>query len=578
MNKGLIKKLITGFGILMLLMFVSSCGGGGGGGSSSSDSSDTSNDSTDATIYSATTSLASLTIADGETLAAPTGYSLTMTIDGVEKPMDAGTYAGDIMLTVTDEISVTYGSLDPVDWRTAIYVEDGAYVSNKSVAAAVLNGTTTDASSSPTDASKTYLDITSNGENFNGIVVTGDSTYSINYPEITLTGNGGNDFSGYGAAIVSKGTSDVTVNNARIINTGVVRTAIFAGGKSTMTVNDSYIEVHNGTMPSDYLTNTTLGEMKEVPWMLGLTGNCRATNLVGTAKAYYNRTTIIADGWGCLSTDDNSGVTLVATDCTIKTLTSGYGAYSIGSGTSDRFSGCTFDVADMAMIMANGTASGTFTKSAGNITQVTSGRFGVVAHASNVGTLTINEGTKFNTDEAVILVKTASPTIVVDNSILTSGTGIILQTMNNDDPNMSGGAPSTALNATFSNMQGEKALIGDIVNAMSGTVNVTFEDVTITGAITTATAAAVGTISQATYYNIGEVTNTYGATSHSITASFDGDSTWVVNKTSYLTGLTIASGAVITAPTGKSVTMTVDSVVTPIAAGTYTGKIVLTVS
>jgi hypothetical protein len=562
MNKRFTKSLVASGIITLFMMFVMACGG------SSSPSSDSSNNST---IISETTTKTSLTIAAGETLAAPTGYSLTMTVDGVETPMNAGTYTGNIVLTVTKQISVTYGSLDPVDWRTAVYVEDGAYVADKSVAAAWGGGTVT-------DSAATDLTLTSLGENFNGIVVTGDSTYAIENPDIAFTGNGGNDFSGYGAAIVSKGTSNVTVNNANIINTGVVRTAIFAGGSSTLTVNDSYIEVHNGTLPSDYTFNVTLGKMMEVPWMLGLVGNCRATNLVGTAKAYYNRTTIIADGWGCLSTDDNSGVTLVATDCTIKTLTSGYGAYSIGSGTSDTFSGCIIDVADMAMIMANGTASGTFTKSAGNITQVTSGRFGIVAHASNVGTLTINEGTKFNTDEAVILVKTASPTIVVDNSTLTSGTGIILQAMNNDDPNMSGGAPGSALNATFSNMQGEKAMIGDIVNAMSGTVNITFENATITGAITTATAASVGTISQATYYNIGEVTNTYEATSYSITASLDGDSTWVVSKTSYLTGLTIAGGAVVTAPDGKTVTMMVDGIATPIAAGTYTGKIVLTVS
>jgi hypothetical protein len=565
MKKRSITTSVALWAVTMLMMLSFGCGG------SSDSNGNGSNNSSNSTIISETTTKSSLTITDGEMLAAPTGYSLTMTVDGVETPMNAGTYTGNIVLTVTKEISVTYGTLDPVDWRTAVYVEDGAYVADKSVAAAWGGGTVN-------DSTATDLDLTSVGENFNGIVVTGDSTYTIENPDISFTGNGGNDFSGYGAAIVSKGNSNVTVNNAHIVNTGVVRTSIFAGGASTMTVNDSYIEVHNGTLPSDYVTNTTLGKMKEVPWMLGLVGNCRATNLVGTAKAYYNRDTIIAEGWGCLSTDDNSGVTLVATDCTIKTLTSGYGAYSIGNGTSDTFSGCTIDVADMAMIMANGTASGIFTKSADNITQVTSGRFGVVVHASNIGTLTINEGTKFNTDEAVILVKTASPTIVVDNATLTSGTGIVLQTMNNDDPNMSGSAPSTVLNATFSNMQGEKAMNGDLVNAMNGTVNITFKNAAITGAITTATAAAVGTINQATYYNIGEVTNTYETTGYGMTVSLDANSTWVVDKTSYMTGLTIADGASITALDGYSLSMSVDGVTKTISTGTYTGKIVLLVT
>jgi hypothetical protein len=88
----------------------------------------------------------------------------------------------------------------------------------------------------------------------------------------------------------------------------------------------------------------------------------------------------------------------------------------------------------------------------------------------------------------------------------------------------------------------------------------------------------VGSISQATYYNVSEVTNTYGATGYGMTVSIDGTSTWVVDATSYLTKLIIAGGAAIAAPTGHTVTMTVNGVTATIAAGTYTGDIVLTVN
>jgi hypothetical protein len=228
----------------------------------------------------------------------------------------------------------------------------------------------------------------------------------------------------------------------------------------------------------------------------------------------------------------------------------------------------------MGLIMANGSASGVFTKSDSNVTQVTSGRFGVMFHASNKGTLTINEGSVFNTGEAVFMVKSAGPTIAVDNSTLTSANGIILQAMVNDDM---GGTGDTA-NVTFSDMQGTKALVGDIINGMEGTVNVTFVNATITGAITTSTTSPVGTVNQANLQNLSEVTNTYGTTGYAMTASLDGSSTWVVDTTSYLTKLTIASGATVTAPSGKSVTMTVGGVATTIAAGTYSGNIVLTVN
>jgi hypothetical protein len=57
----------------------------------------------------------------------------------------------------------------------------------------------------------------------------------------------------------------------------------------------------------------------------------------------------------------------------------------------------------------------------------------------------------------------------------------------------------------------------------------------------------------------------------------DPGSNWIVDKTSYLTGLTIARDGAITAANGRSVTMTVDGVGKEIKAGTYSGKIVLTV-
>ena len=60
--------------------------------------------------------------------------------------------------------------------------------------------------------------------------------------------------------------------------------------------------------------------------------------------------------------------------------------------------------------------------------------------------------------------------------------------------------------------------------------------------------------------------------------SLDENSIWIVDETSYLTGLTIAEGAVMKAPDGYIVTMTIDGVKKPIAAGAYEGQIVLKVT
>jgi hypothetical protein len=137
---------------------------------------------------------------------------------------------------------------------------------------------------------------------------------------------------------------------------------------------------------------------------------------------------------------------------------------------------------------------------------------------------------------------------------------------------------SSDVTATFKNV----ALKGDMVSSMTGQsdVIIKFENATITGAITTATATPVGEPSYEKFYLIGEVTHTYCATNdkYGIKASFDGKSKWIVDKTSYLTDLTVAEGTGIVAPEGFVVTMTVNGAPKPIKPGNYKGKIVLKVA
>ena len=77
---------------------------------------------------------------------------------------------------------------------------------------------------------------------------------------------------------------------------------------------------------------------------------------------------------------------------------------------------------------------------------------------------------------------------------------------------------------------------------------------------------------------LSNVTQTAAPTvNNGVIVSLDEASSWTVTGTSYITALNLADGAVLTAPEGKSLSMTVDGVATAIAAGRYTGKIVLTV-
>lgn len=62
-------------------------------------------------------------------------------------------------------------------------------------------------------------------------------------------------------------------------------------------------------------------------------------------------------------------------------------------------------------------------------------------------------------------------------------------------------------------------------------------------------------------------------------AEFDAASKWIVDKTCYLSGLTIAEGAKVEAAEGHTLTMTVDGKETGNRIpGTYAGKIVMTVA
>ncbi len=597
--KGFTKAWVAIIAVTVLMFFAAA-----NGSATSSSATEKVLDPGTAWVVDGITRLSSLTVSGGS-IGAPEGYSLTMTVNGVETAIKPGSYRGDIILTPTKIIPKE----DPMhglvfNMRTGVYLENGKYVPEKSVTAAVNGGMVT-------DTVVKDVHITSVGEEFNGIIATGDerASYIIEGPVINLTGNGADDFAGVGAGIMSDGNADVTVNNASIITDGCARTAVWVGGASSMHVNNSTIEVGSPALPEDYKDVFTEGGKRffRVPFMLGLSGTCRATNIVDKVKetTYYN-TSIKAQGWGALSIDGGDNTRLTVTKCLIETVESGYGAYAIG-GSVDRFENCIFNVADMALIGTGG--SGVFTDG----TIVNSRRFGVMLHGA--GDVTIDKGSVFNTASTALQIKGCASNIVVDSATLNAGNGIILQTMPNDDPHSramaaaasgagegrggeapadefpaDGGMPveetSSDVNAVFSNT----TLTGDVVNGNTGAgaLTVTLKNATLEGAITTAdielakgpNGEEITMETPHLYQLIGEVKNTYGATgsAHGVTVSLDKKSQWVVAKTSYLTKLKIAKKGTVVAPEGYKVVMTVDGKETPIGAGTYSGHIVLAVT
>jgi hypothetical protein len=556
-----------------------------------------------------------LTIPGSGKVTAPEGKQVTMTKDHIEIGFEAGETYKNVYLSVTDNIVVSNMGND-YNLRAAAYINGGP-VEEKSVSSAVISGTIENTTAED-------IVINSQNDNFNGIIVDGETTYRITNPTITLNGHGGDDFAGFGAGIMATGTSDVVIENAYIKTTGAIRTAIWAGGDAKLLVKNSEVLASDGDTV-DFPTSM----MNEVPWILGLAGNLRATNVLGGAQATYLNSRVASERWGALSTDstrDNAKLTAINTDIIIYG-DSGYGSYA-DSVIQNYYYGSRFFVPSYGLIVAAGNCGAVFAKSSqtnvgelyteipaahrDEATVINSGGYGVMWHQNKGGTVTVKEKTEFNCDKTVFLIKSggnaAVPNIIVDDAKLNTKNGIILHLMESDDPGMGGGPPgsdtmwakeyvvptvtpakdenvTTAVNeetvtASFSNM----TVNGNIYNTrwtVGQNLSVVFTNAEIQGVISAGKQYHVnvspgGKITKATYYEIGNVGVTPEAVvSNGMLVTMRNNSVWTVTGTSYISSLDIGEGCQIKASSGRLVMKIDDKEVTLEAGKSYTGNIKL---
>jgi hypothetical protein len=110
---------------------------------------------------------------------------------------------------------------------------------------------------------------------------------------------------------------------------------------------------------------------------------------------------------------------------------------------------------------------------------------------------------------------------------------------------------------------------------------VTFTDSRIEGVISVSAAKhAISTITSADHRQLGEVTHTVQAVvNNGVIVDLAAGSRWVVTGTSHLGKLILAEDASLTAPSGRTVTLTVDGTPTAVTLGaTYSGAVELTVA
>lgn len=579
----------------------------------------------------ATTRVSAVTIAPGGVLTAPSGYSLTMTVNGTETGQQlaatsaadtvfiAGSWHGDIVLTVTKADDIAWQQ-HVYPFRQALYVDSTGVVDAYSVLAAAVGGRVSGAAADG-------VRITSTGECFDGVFVNGGS-YALERPVISLTGNGRCDFVGYGAALVANGAGTrVVVDGAVIKNRGCVRTAAIADNGATLVVKNSALQVRNGVLPADYVPTVNLDAMESAPWMLAIDGNCRATNLLGNNSiAAYVNSSIVSESWGALSTDAGADCTLVTVNSVVaNTGDSGYGTYVIGNAT-EYLLGTEFDVGSYATIFTGGSATYGDSDSATvaslnaglglglteaelaalkpRATVVNSRRWGFMWHGAS--DLAITGGTTVSSPHATFLNKGQQIEVTVDGgrgARLNPGDGIIVQVIDNDDPGpvMVNGvlenagvytqptgepAKDTAFDVTVAHATDsvlsftDIELAGNFYNGMRGDLNLVldFAASQVKGVISATLATHfVEVIDSSNWWELGAVSNaSQPAINNGVLVSLTGGSTWTVTGTCYLTALALDATSRVAAPRGRNLTMTVDGTPTAVAAGgSYTGAIVL---
>ena len=386
---------------------------------------------TEPVVVNKTVALSSLNILEGGSISAPEGSQLTLTVNGMEYPIMSGSYQGNVVLTVTRDLPEIVDEYGDEKYRTALYVDEEGVDEDRSVLSAIRGG-------SYEGGNARDINIRSRGEAFNGLLYKAGEHDAENV-KIDFCGNGFNDFAGVGAGIVATGTSKVHVRNADIHTKGVARGAVLAADHGEILIENSRIHAEGDDSFVPPEGHPLAKNMKEVPWVLGLYGTNRATNIVGSGTATYVNCDLQSEGWGVLSTDgvdDPEYFGDVRVHMNVKnsriaiTGESGYGSYSIGA-THNTYDHTDFSVPSYALVCANEYAGASFI----NGTRVRSRRFGIMWHQNQGGVMEITDSV-FDTDMATFLIKGCYPDIRVKNSELRAHNGIILQLMDSDDPGL----------------------------------------------------------------------------------------------------------------------------------------------
>lgn len=258
----------------------------------------------------------------GEIEVDPALYTAILTVDGVQEDLYNAanvSFLGDCEITLVEKGNTASsgnskfgddaGSLiGPFAYTAAAYFDEDGYEEAKSVTAAQ------GADCVVTDTSVSGMSFVSDGDYFSAVYGNAGEL-TISDSDFIAYGKGGDDFTGEGCAVIASGEIAMTVEDSSFVTGGALRSAIWAGSKADVTVNNTYIQSFNDEELVPYSTedNYATSMMQQCPFALGLTGNIRATLDCGQATIRFNDCLVASNGWAVLSTDSGNG-TMIATD------------------------------------------------------------------------------------------------------------------------------------------------------------------------------------------------------------------------------------------------------------------------
>ncbi|MCC8141114.1 MAG: hypothetical protein LIO56_01040 [Lachnospiraceae bacterium] len=242
----------------------------------------------------------------------------------------------------------------------------------------------------------TNVEITDTEAGHNGIILVDAGNYEITHATITMEteadGTTTCDFSGQGSALLVSGDTYARITDALVSCKGVATMPVFTDNGATTLINDSTLISEGGTLYGDYMNSPEQATMVAPPWILGIMGTSRASNLMGDdSTMHFVDSTAYAGAWAVLSTDSGSNMYLNICNSTLellnsnessaaplqepvnsnggssqiyetvdnpytKTYGSGYGTYVIGDAV-ETFAGSTLNVGTYASVFTGGSAT-----------------------------------------------------------------------------------------------------------------------------------------------------------------------------------------------------------------------------